>query len=254
MFNPIDPGPLGTGSWANNNQNGGLMFGTSSFVMEVGPYKSMFADYKKLLLAFRQLIADIDTALHSGPSPTRQRPPLLANNSDAARLLLKPPLEEGLVRDLCINIRQKYYDPDIVTPDYWNATECDHNQNYVEWALPENGHWIYAFAKGLLRLEVTLEPQVAHTIGIPASGVFVHGTRITWGEMQRVPLEAQIASVWPIGVKTVFLDGLNVGGWQAALNCTAMGDPASISTAHVPTALQCLMLRQNTHVHAATGH
>ena len=88
----------------------------------------------------------------------------------------------------------------------------------MSWNLPGAGAFVYAFAKGLLQLELPIDGLIVR----PARVIVWGSTLFKGAEQQRVRVPAWAVARWPVELRSGFsieITGLNVGGDALNLHC-----------------------------------
>ena len=208
IFAPGSGHKDGYGQWGKTEENGGIVLSTTALVFEAGPYPQMYYDFASLVAAITEISQQLAQPDRSAEGP------LLARN----RSFLRIPIAAGsVVQELCKAARQL---PNPRAPaDRWSERWCDYYKS-VSYNLPGAGAFVFAFAKGLLQLDV---PILDDSPGSRDASVTVWGTTVlAGGVQQRVVLPAWAIKRWPVELASGFtLDvvGLNVGGRPYTLEC-----------------------------------
>ena len=198
----------GYGQWGKTEENGGIVLSTTALVFEAGPYPQMYRDFASLVEAITEMSNQLAQPDRSAEGP------LLARN----RSFLRIPIAAGsVVQELCKAARQ--LPNPSAPPDRWSERWCDYYKS-VSYNLPGAGAFVFAFAKGLLQLDV---PILDDSSGSRDASVIVWGTTVLAGGMQqRVVLPAWAIKRWPVELASGFtmdVVGLNVGGRPYTLEC-----------------------------------
>ena len=205
IFDPAAGPADGHGQFGNTEENGGVILATTALVFRAGVHPKVWALFSEMA---RAVMAGA-LQLNKGANGTST--PLMAASREHLR---RPITQRGLVQHLCAARRGE---ATALTghPDRWGEHWCNHYKS-VSWNLPGAGSFVYAFARGLLRLDVA----------IAAGTLVVHGIPIPFGHQAAtavpVPHWAQVR--WPAelrGVGTaVEVIGINVLGAPHDLTCT----------------------------------
>jgi hypothetical protein len=207
----------GNGNYALQEENGGRLLSTTAFLFEAGVDPDMLDDWSSLVQRLEALLGELQAA-GSGSGPPSPPPPLLPGQ----QLYLRTPMVSELVQALCTQVRPGAN----VTLDRWGTTVCSRYKS-VTYDLPESGAFVFAFASGLLDLEVPVPVASGAT---PA--LRIHGTVVPVPcAMCAIPLPLKAATRWPPGLAQLTVAGLNVGRLRnVSLDCQ-VADPV--------TRLQC---------------
>ena len=199
-FHMFDNG-YGRGNFGNNEENGGVLYGTTAFVMAAETYAASYDDFKLLSQHFDRVADQLEAEDYT------QKP-------DAAHSeYLQTPLTDELVDTLC-RARRGIEDPPKPNQlDKYGEHQCNNYQN-ASHDLPESSAYLYAFVQGLLSL-------VIDAFG----NVLVHGTMISPASADPVlvHLPSDVLGRWPSAVAEVHVDGLNVFGQRKSLACRRVG-------------------------------
>jgi hypothetical protein len=193
-----------------------IVLSTTALVFSAGPYPAMYSDFSGIVDAATAMARQL------GEGAAGVATPLLASN----RSYLRIPIAEGSVPQVLCKAARRLPSPKS-PPDRWGERWCDYYKS-VSWNLPGAGAFVYAFAKGLLRLELPIV-----TAGAPG-GVSVWGTRVrstaaalsrggTGQRQQRVAVPQWAFSRWPTELQggfTIEVVGLNLAGMPHTLSCT----------------------------------
>ena len=209
IFNPAVGASDGYGQFGYTEENGGIVLSTTALVFEAGVYPEMFADFVAIVDAVTRMVDQLDEGVAGVAEP------LLATK----RGYLRIPIAAGSVpQELCKAARRL---PDSRhPPDRWGERWCSYYKS-VSWNLPGAGAFVYAFAKGLLQLEL---PTVQSGTDVSVS---VWGTTVGRGMQQRVELPAWSIPRWPTELLPGFsidVVGLNIGGVAYTLECDTWCD------------------------------
>jgi hypothetical protein len=210
----------GYGQWGRTEENGGVILATSALAFAAGVYPAMASDF----LSIARAVDAMGSQLAQGSAGTAS--PLLAGR----REYLRAPIAAASVpATLCRAARR--LTPSHDPADRWGERWCDFYKS-VSWNLPSSGAFVYAFAKGLLRLEVAI-----------GGGVTVYGVALKLdAPPTRVPLPEWAARRWPAELRapanrTLAIDRRNVAAAARTLSCDVDGDGESAA----PRALLCVL-------------
>eukprot|EP01047_Picozoa_sp_COSAG01_P052936 COSAG01_NODE_5619_length_4142_cov_9.969577_1_plen_894_part_00 len=208
----------GIGNWGLNAQNGGNALGTSSYVLQAGPYPGVYRDYKKTVSAFDSVLQTLVQAKQGSANSSIMNGSLLApvpaaqqaclDPAKPAGCLLRRPLKPGgIVQQLCRRVRLAF--GQRPEKDSRNTTNCDWYPN-VELALPENSAWLSDFVVAVLGLDVSS----------PIGELKVYGTTVPIGALPTVvQLDSVTAANLPVEVDSMTVVGLNVFGVSVNVTC-----------------------------------
>ena len=209
IFAPNEPAD-GYGAWGLTEENGGIVLSTTALVFEAGIYPEMFADFAAIVDA----VAWMATQLGEGAAGVAE--PLLATNRSYLRL----PITAGSIpQEQCKAARK--LPNSRAPPDRWHERWCDYYKS-VSWNLPGAGAFVFAFAKGLLQLELPIV-QTGSDVSVTVWGTTVLGG----GMQQRVVLPQWAVPRWPTELQRGFsidVVGLNIGGVGHCLECDTWCD------------------------------
>ena len=186
IFNPAAGASDGYGQFGYTEENGGIVLSTTALVFEAGVYPEMFADFAAIVDAVTRMVDQLDEGVAGVAEP------LLATK----RGYLRIPIAAGSVpQELCKAVRRL---PDSRhPPDRWGERWCSYYKS-VSWNLPGAGAFVYAFAKGLLQLELST---------------------VQSGTKANDPRAVRVRVVWVISVRA---DGRTYGQLVPFLNGTRM--------------------------------
>jgi hypothetical protein len=201
LFNQNSTTPDGNGNYGLQEENGGSLLSTTSFVFESGVYPQIVSDY----FSFAANITDILQQLNSYDTSS----PLLPSS----RAFLRVPITDPLVHQLCVNVRGQAAE----IKDAWNQTWCDYYKS-VSFDLPEDGLVFFSFVRGLLGLEYQIRapynasPFTMTLYGTPVlvSQGHVESSGPCPSATTRVTLPLEAGQRWPVGIKSIVVTGLNV--------------------------------------------
>ena len=188
----------GYGNWPLQGENGGVgLLGTSAFAYRAAPYAEMLADLSQFTAMMDSVFQQVDRNATSAPLLPQQRTALAV------------PVNDSLVRDLCVARRRSWPGINTTTDAWGKATLCDYYDS-VTYPLPENGAVFWAWASGLLGLRV----NVNGTLSLRGQAV---PARLEQGHARG----ATDAGAWPSQVQAVSLTRLRAGGRLLNMTCTA---------------------------------
>jgi hypothetical protein len=206
IFDPAEGPADGYGQFGNTEENGGIILSTTALVFAAGVYPKLWSD-------FREMARAVTTgALQLSEGANGTSTPLMASFREYLRL---PIARGGIVEHLCAARRgEKAHEY-----DRWGEQWCNYYKS-VSWNLPGGGSFAYAFARGLLRLDVAIN----------AGTLTVYGAPIPLDPQQAataVPLPAWAQARWPTELRdvgtTIKVTGVNVLGTPCHLTCTVSG-------------------------------
>lgn len=180
----------GNGNWGYQEENGGILFSTTTFVLQAGPYPEMIADWQRLSTRIDEIVNHVGRGAFNVP--------LLAHD----RAFLRRPIENSVVRMLCENGRPAQ------PADSFHENICSYYKS-ISYHLPEAGTYVYALLEGLLSLKIGTD-----------GGVSVYGRVLTPGVVTDLDLASLGIRGIPAELASIDASHLNVSGRKASLSCS----------------------------------
>jgi hypothetical protein len=195
---------LGNGNFGNQEENGGALLSTTSFLFEAGPYPEMYDDFKSFVSKMNLVSAWVAR-------------PGAGHDVAAFQGYLRKQMTDQRVRELCARPRTNPRGGKLsdLKADPLGKTICDYYKS-VSYHLPESGAVAHSFVVGLLKLRLSV-----------SSGASIYGQPFDFDRRglngrfvgPDIAMTQAEISQWPIEVESIRVSGLRVAGRVVTLSC-----------------------------------
>jgi hypothetical protein len=182
---------IGYGNYGNQEENGGTLLSTTSFIFQAGIYPEMLSDIYGLSQSLTAIGKYIQTENEAGLVANIKYPYIRKRVTDDT---------DDIVRYLCEKRRDDWDDKDKICAYYKS----------VSLSLPENGYFINGFLTGLLDLHITATGDMT-----------IYGTKVNYSVNNsfEIVIPEKVLNDWPDSLNHLYITGFRVFGKKINMIC-----------------------------------